>query len=129
MRIIRSILAIVFSTMLPVELVNAETSAAEFLSQCKAGTRAVDGDRLSAEQQTMALKCLSYLDGFIDAIQLSPPQANHKQIICLPDAGVSVYQIARIAIKWAEDNPKRLHEDRKVMIVSSLVGAFPCGKK
>ena len=129
MKIIRSILVIAFSIMLPMELASAETSAAEFLSQCKAGIRAVDGDRLSAEQHTMAIKCLSYLDGFIDANQATPLQANRKPIICLPDAGVSVYQIARIVIKWGEDNPGRLHEDRRVMIVSSLVGAFPCAKK
>jgi hypothetical protein len=129
MRIIQSLLVMVFGTMLPMKLVHAETPASQFLSQCKAGIRAIDGDRLTVEQHTKAIECLSYLHGFIDAILLTPLQANGKPIVCLPDAGVSVYQVARIAIKWAEDNPSRLHEDRQVMVVSSLVGAFPCGKK
>lgn len=72
----------------------AENTGAEYLVQCKLGVRAVDGEALSSKERSEGLECLSYLNGFLDAIEMSPLRLDNKPLVCLPSSGVSVYQVA-----------------------------------
>lgn len=104
-------------------------AAAKLLHQCKVGIKAVDGERLSPNDRVDATTCLSYLSGFIDADGITSIKIKGKQAFCLPSTGISIYQVARILVKWAEANPEHLHEDQAAAVVYSLAASFPCTAK
>src|SRR5262249_9802826 len=105
----------------------------EFLRQCNAAVRQMDGETLSAADQVDAIYCMGYLSGFIDshtaeigarrALQETTDQA--KEIYCLPKA-IEVGQLVRIVTKYLKENPKILNKRANVCVVYALVSEFPC---
>ena len=100
-----------------------EESGNEFLGRCSFG---IVGPGLSTSDEAMeAIHCLSYLDGFLDGAVLVQSSSDGK-LFCLPTSGITISQFGRIAVKWMEHHPARLHESARLLILISLMAAFPC---
>ncbi|MGA2371665.1 MAG: Rap1a/Tai family immunity protein [Candidatus Korobacteraceae bacterium] len=76
--------------------------------------------------------CVGYIRGVVDAMstwkQLDAEQKSHTgqpEHPCIPDES-SPEQIAKIVIKYLEDNPDKLHWQANVLIFASMRKAFPC---
>lgn len=51
-----------------------------------------------------------------------------KDQTCVP-ANATVGQVARVLVKFLEDNPNRLHEPVGLLYMEALYDAFPCKRK
>ena len=100
----------------------------EFLLQCKALIKVAEGGAsISQKEHDGALVCASYLDGFLGSHAIEDVR-NSKPLYCIPAEGLKIGQVARIVIKYLEDNPAKLHEDARLAVGISLMGSFPCTK-
>lgn len=60
--------------------------------------------------------CLGYISGFFD---------NHPKEYCLP-SGLNAYQVAKIYIKYVEENPEIMHKDSNITFPSAMAKHFLC---
>jgi hypothetical protein len=77
--------------------------------------------------------CMGFIDGvhaFIE-VQRTIASTSFEEYktkavfgILIPD-GVTKGQMARVIVKWLQDHPQRLHEDRDMLALVSLREAFP----
>ena len=72
--------------------------------------------------------CLSYLQGFLDAYQVTTATilGAKREVICLPDRGLSTEQALLVVTKWMRENLSVLRESARGLIFLSLLKAFPC---
>ncbi|HET9942600.1 MAG TPA: Rap1a/Tai family immunity protein [Terriglobia bacterium] len=97
-------------------------SSEHLLAACKAGVRAIDGDRTA--KATDWNICVGYISGFLDG--LLSERVNAK-VICVPEK-VTLGQLARVMVKHLEENPNTLHLHRVMGIEEALFRAYPCRK-
>jgi Rap1a immunity proteins len=103
---------------------NAET----LVRQCKA-VENVDLDRKQVPlKDAMDVgTCLGFISGVVD-LNTMDLDILKKPIHawCVPD-GVTATQLAKVVVKYGNDHPGELHFPGVIVVVSALVGAFPCG--
>jgi hypothetical protein len=97
-------------------------SSEHLLAACKAGVRAIDGDRTAKATEWNI--CVGYISGFLDG--LLSERVNAK-FICVPEK-VTLGQLAQVMVKHFEENPNTLHLHRVMGIEEALVRAYPCRK-
>lgn len=85
-----------------------------------------NGQRLSEDQTTDALSCISYIAGFRDALQLVSQLGKSNIAFCPPPDGLSATQAARVYVKYLDAHPEKLQEAPATLLALSLVEAFPC---
>jgi hypothetical protein len=73
------------------------------------------------------LVCSAYLAGFTDAHAVSK-YVGGGAFYCFPGSGLPAEQLIMVFLKWATDNPARLHESRRSAVISAFSSAFPCRK-
>ena len=67
-----------------------------------------------------------YCLGIITAVgELLPPA--DASVICVP-SGVNNKQMARIVVKYLEQNPEQLHKNATTLTIMATKKAFPCKK-
>jgi len=89
--------------------------------QCKADIRVTDSAAESDADRYSALQCVGYLQGFTDAYALvTEPR------FCLGDASFGT--LARVYVKYMEDNPKYMDMHRGIGFMEALKNAYPCQK-
>ncbi len=101
-------------------------SGNELLRSCGAAIKQQDGIKISPKESLEALWCIGYLAGFLDAVGLSPPKFDGKQIICPPKEGISTEQLIRVVTKWLHEHPEHLHESGRMEALLAISRAFPC---
>lgn len=67
--------------------------------------------------------CFGYFEGLLVMNQLL--QIGHHALFCPPD-GVTVGELRLVFIKYMQDRPAALHENKHVMALKALNDAFPC---
>src|SRR5437879_4922143 len=73
--------------------------------------------------------CYGYVLGVDDGVRMTYDIQDQTQPYCLPDE-VTTGQTVRILIKFIKDHPEKAHSQTRVLVVESLMDAFPCkGKK
>ena len=77
------------------------------------------------EAQLQVLTCYGYVSGFVDSYSFYTPTATYFPF-CLPDSGSSLDVIARLYVKYIEDNPKQLDEPRTAGLALALHANYPC---
>ena len=121
----------IFLCCFAVVTAHAEDEDGNFLlRECK---ETLSSTYQGCEPAISSMHCLGYLDGLVDMNDIfksnvlkSPSQA----LICLPkDKQVTVGELARIVVKYLEDNPKQLHESAAALATVALGKAFPCKGK
>jgi len=71
------------------------------------------------------LICVAYLAGITDMNALNLGILGTAPF-CFPKSGIAAEQQILIFIKWANQNPDKLHESRRSGVVSAFAEAFPC---
>ena len=66
--------------------------------------------------------CIGYVIAMNDAENSKP-----RKEFCVPPS-VLQSQLARVAVKWMEENPDKLHFSANSLVVAALVKSFPCSK-
>ena len=66
--------------------------------------------------------------GLVDAANSPQLILNHR-LFCLPSEGIKVGQVITILLKWMEDHPATLHEKPMMVMLESVIDAFPCPKR
>lgn len=73
------------------------------------------------------LSCARYIDGILDMHSIMTGGANAAlPLFCLPSRGVSVDQAMKIFVKWANNNPEKLHTTARISVVLAMSRSFPC---
>jgi hypothetical protein len=80
----------------------------------------------SYERNPNHAACIAYLQGYIGGYNAAFLLVGAKPYICLP-AGSRVAQWAKVVVKYADDNPDKLHWEAPIGVHGALVQAFPCG--
>ena len=72
------------------------------------------------------LACAEYISGFADMNTLYVGIYKRRAFFCFPELGIATDQQIRVFMKWADEYPERLHESKRVSVVSAFAEAFPC---
>ena|SRR6266446_4482470 len=129
LQVILSSLAVIFYSALMVALPAYAVDGTTFLANCKAYVN-MEETQLTAKEQLGAIHCGAYLTGFIESHMIDTDKGikvkHGDPIYCLPQKGFTVAQLARMVIKYLEDNPDKLHADAKMAVLMTLIASFPC---
>jgi len=98
----------------------------DLLPMCQAGIDRANGKTISTNMIPDAVRCLSYIQGFIDGFAVRDNvEEGMKPTLCFPD-GATGGQMVRIVTKWLEDHPARLHEPAWGLIFLAMQESFIC---
>jgi Rap1a immunity proteins len=94
------------------------------LAQMCAGGEATD-------QMIGNLLCAGYIDGFVDAYQVSMAVMEHqapkaRKPICLPHRGVEIGQVQALVVDWLKRHPKDHDSTARTVGYEVLATAYPC---
>lgn len=70
-------------------------------------------------------KCGSFITGTEAGYGLSVYWNKLTPDYCLPD-GVTQGQVAKVVVKYMDDHPEKLHLRAEILVINSLIAAFPC---
>jgi len=70
--------------------------------------------------------CMAYVRGAVEGYQWSATVHNNKDLFCLP-TGHDFGQVTDVVIKSLRDDPANRHEQAILIVLLSVVKAFPCG--
>ena len=92
----------------------------KYLPRCRDIITTINGGRSSLG----AIECLGFLDAARVYLVIAPDLIRS----CSP-AEATNGQVARVVVKYLEDNPSRLHEPFFILAAEGLRQAFPCKGK
>ena len=99
---------------------------------CRYKRQQDDGVKLSEEEFGKAIFCVGYIRGVLDEIWMQanrPDDIGVKNVgrpkICVSDE-ISNTQAVKVAVKYLQDNPAKLHLPANFLIRLSMEQAFPC---
>lgn len=125
----KSIIIIIFS----LSFVNAKAMAASsvdgnyLLQSCQATIMVLDGKQAPSDL-TQVGYCLGLVGGVRETIDIIKQNEKDSVVgICVP-AEANTYQLIRVIVKFLQNNPSMLHENRTALTIGALVTAFPCKK-
>ena len=75
------------------------------------------GERPDGAEFLGKVICGRYLDGILDMHSMATTLAGAKPMFCLPPTGISTDQAMRVFIKWAQNNPAKLHTTARISVV------------
>jgi hypothetical protein len=65
-----------------------------------------------------------YCVGYVNAVA-DVAMAKMKKDLCIPPA-VTQLQLAKVAVKWLEENPDKLHFSANSLVSAALANSFKC---
>lgn len=68
--------------------------------------------------------CMAYIKGFVGGF-IASKLVSVK--FCIPK-DVSIDQLAKVYLRYLDENPEKLHEPSELGLLSSIYGAFPCSR-
>ena len=71
-------------------------------------------------------RAMGYIQGLLDAYTVFSTRDPSLNVFCMPEQGVSTAQARILIVKWLRENPKRLHEQARLLVFHALSAAFPC---
>ncbi|MBN1577389.1 MAG: hypothetical protein JW913_12600 [Chitinispirillaceae bacterium] len=105
---------------------NAQYTGNDLLRGCKYIVRSENGEELDGYEAVQVSFWLGYLSGHTDSKVVQEKFCSKIGPYCFPSKGVENQQIARIVIKYLEDNPEKLHYSARLLLGGALVKYFPC---
>ena len=128
MKKLLSLLVFICASLLASNAHAEEQDGSFFLQSCGAAVKQADGGQLTQDEGAVALVCVAYISGFLDAMTLTAKFTKGKRNVCTPERGVSNSQAARLLVKYLRENPQTLHESGRMSLYIALGKAFPCPK-
>jgi hypothetical protein len=113
--------AVIFAIQASISFADGNT----LLSDCNAASDRLDG-RENSGSFSAATSCLGFLEGMRYLNEIYSARLNKNQLIfCIPPK-VTNGQLVRVAAKYLENNPARLHEHQVYLASDAFRNAFPC---
>ncbi|WP_425280813.1 Rap1a/Tai family immunity protein [Roseibium hamelinense] len=105
-------------------IVNTSTAVSaytgsEFLTDCETF---IQGQSAIVDYETLAqnVSCGRFIQGVVDTLRFT-----ESTLVCIPE-NYTPGQLARIFLKFAQDNPQHLHFTAGSLLVHTLQQAYPC---
>lgn len=83
---------------------------------------------VSDEDLVGAGRCYGLIEGTVKTIKLMDQVHGKGPTMCSPDT-VTPLQMAKIVVKFVEDNPKLLNESETGLIAMAAADAYPCKRE
>lgn len=71
-------------------------------------------------------KSMAYLSGMLDSYVVLSVIDPGLKIYCVPEKGISIVEAKDIVVRWLAQNPDRLKEEARILVLYALKDAFPC---
>jgi hypothetical protein len=71
-------------------------------------------------------ECLAHIEGVRDTMINYNNQLPKSSQTCFPKSGGTNGQSVRIVLKYLNEHPKDLHENRTLLTINALHSAYPC---
>lgn len=105
---------------------NAEITGNDLLKWCRSAVKKAEKVEMTNEENSEALACMYYLNGFISSLQVTTVVYKpRKAIACISNEG-TMDQIARLVVKNLKESPEVLHRQPGPSVALTLAKAFPC---
>lgn len=109
-----------------------ERTGEQLLKECQVVTMHTDGSKMTAFEFGEEGHCLGYLSGATDVLEEwdesnTKLHGNNPSPVCLP-SNVTMNEIAMVVVKYLNDHPNKLHNDRSLLVMLALSDAYPCKK-
>lgn len=103
------------------------TDGNDLLKSCKALLAATAKDPQPMNVGDFAQgTCMGVIEGVRTTMMVLNGNLDPELRTCLPPKGITNEQAIRIVVKYLEDNPAKLNEDRGVLTVIAYHQAYPC---
>jgi hypothetical protein len=108
----------------------SRVTGTRLLHDCRAAVKSTDvKPELSLEEDRAADRCISYVQGVLDAngFWRAVDERDHNRMLhyCI-DEDTSLEQVIRFLVLYLEANPKELSENGWVCIQAALLKHYPC---
>jgi hypothetical protein len=130
LKIVLTFVFISFCTVFGIQFAHAsstEFTASELLESCNLAFP--NNSELSNEEKIKGFYCVSYFKGLGTGLFVSQAIADIKTYegwpICLPN-GWTAEQLARVALKYAQDHPEELHKSWDDIAINAISESFHC---
>ena len=97
----------------------------ELLVECQHYIKLVDGGTVRNDVHFDAGTCVGFVLGVANAVYYYSDELKKDQKFCVPD-NASNSQLVRVVVKYLNDNPKILNEERMSLVWLALMDAYPC---
>jgi hypothetical protein len=102
-------------------------SGSQLLQQCETALKIGAGSKMlkmtDIQEALNGSYCRGYVHGVVDAMAVM--SASVITTYCIP-ANADGDQLIRIAVKYLNDNPAKLHYPSGALVVRAITEAFPC---
>ena len=105
-------------------------TADRLAAQCRTSIRLETDEKANWIDASIAQMCNGYLQGAVDTFEFERETGVQKysgQLACVPST-VSVGQLVRVYVKYADEHPEELHLAGSIMVWNAIHKAFPCSK-
>lgn len=99
-------------------------TAAEIVSACR--NISVTEPAALGDPQKLSY-CTAYLEGMVDGGTFVANGDANRFPVCVPP-GVTMGEVIRVVLKFADDNPEKLHWGAAPFVTLALARAYPCEK-
>lgn len=111
----------------PALLLSASSASAEEVwTRQPLGTGLWISDVCRSNETTDKLYCIAYLRGVNAGQAMTTAIGGGKHAYCRDDETVTIEQMRRIVVKFADDHPEHLNEPDEIFVFMALAVAFPC---
>lgn len=104
------------------------TDGNKFLERCNNAISYLDGSKKDVSYVD-AMFCLGYMEGMNTMNMFYQAMIGNNAFYCLPEAGMTNGQSARIIVKYLKEHPELLHEPAIALATRAFREAFPCKKQ
>jgi hypothetical protein len=113
--------AVVTTIGMPMTLARASDTAFDLYQMCSVDGRTAQ----SMREMEKAWKCISYLSGYIDGIELAEIRTGDNGIACLPK-NMQLGQVRLVFNAWASQHTNELQKPAFLALAHALGEAFVC---
>lgn len=93
------------------------------LTQCQQFIKAADGEKDFDRGQ--AGMCVGFVEGVLSTTAFFGENLDNDAKLCIPKTATNG-QLARVVVKYLEDNPAKLNQGKTGLVWLSMKDAYPC---
>lgn len=121
-------IAVFLIALIPLGANASNSTSLELLNKCKKSDLITDNQVSDNMTYIDASFCFGVVTGAIQAVDLLILAGDAPKKYCRPPENWTVAQGVKVFVKWADNNPNKLHLQAVVGVVTSHMQAF-CGWK
>ena len=99
----------------------------DLLSYCSAAEEFMDSGEIPAGKEVSLGVCFGIIEGIKDMTILAEMEGLSNVLnVCFPETAITNGQAVRVVLSYLRKNPKDLHIDRSLLVLSAYQDAYPC---